>query len=91
MKKNYLIKLFLQLCTTGDNGKKLNGHIGNEDYLTCNKTCNIFNMKNMSNYHDHYLKEDILLLADVFEKLIDTSLKLYKLDPPHYFSSPGLR
>ena len=48
-------------------------------------------MKNMSNYHDHYLKEDILLLADVFEKLIDTSLKLYKLDPPHYFSSQGLR
>ena len=24
-------------------------------------------MKNMGDYHDHYLKKDILLLADVFE------------------------
>ena len=31
-----------------------------------------------------------MLLADVFEKLIDTCLKLYGLDPCHYFSSPGL-
>ena len=32
-----------------------------------------------------------MLLADVFEKFIDTCLKFYKLDPCHYFSSPGLR
>ena len=31
-----------------------------------------------------------MLLADVFEKFIDTCLKFYKLDPCHYFSSPGL-
>ena len=30
------------------------------------------------------------MLADVFEKFIDKCLKLYKLDPCHYFSSPGL-
>ena len=47
-------------------------------------------MKNMGDYHDHYLKKDVLLLADVFEKLIDTCLKYYELDPCHYFSSPGL-
>ena len=29
-------------------------------------------MKNMGNYHDHYLKKDILLLANVFEKCIHT-------------------
>ena len=44
----------------------------------------------MSNYHDHYLKKDVLLLADVFEKFIDTCLTFFKLDPCHYFSSPGL-
>ena len=44
----------------------------------------------MADYHDHYLKKDVLLLADVFEKSIDTCLKFYKLDPCHYFSSPGL-
>ena len=76
--------------TTGDYGDKLDAHISDEDYLTCNKIWNEFNMKNMSDYHDHYLKKDVLLLADVFEKFIDTGLKFYKLDPCHYFSSPGL-
>ena len=47
-------------------------------------------MKNIGDYHDHYLRKDILLLADVFEKFIDTCLKCYKPDPCHYFSSPGL-
>ena len=31
-----------------------------------------------------------MLLADVFENFIDTCLKYYRLDPCHYFSSPGL-
>ena len=44
----------------------------------------------MGDYHNHYLKKDVLLLADVFEKFIDTCLKYYGLDPCHYFSSPGL-
>ena len=43
----------------------------------------------MDDYHDHYVKKDVLLLA-VFEKFIDTCLKFYGLDPCHYFSSPGL-
>ena len=76
--------------TTGDNGKKLDGHINDEDYLTCKKIWNEFNMKNMGDYHDHYLKKDVLLLADVFEKFIDTCLIFYGLHPCHYFSSPGL-
>ena len=46
-------------------------------------------MKNMGD-HDHYLKKDVLLLADVFEKFIDTSLKFYKIDHCYYFNSPGL-
>ena len=49
-----------------------------------------FNMKNMGDYYDHYLKKDVLLLANVFEKFIDTCLKYYELDPCHYFSAPGL-
>ena len=44
----------------------------------------------MGDYHDHYFKKDVLLLADVFEKFINTCLKFYRLDPCHYFSSPGL-
>ena len=44
----------------------------------------------MGDYHDHYLKRDALLLADVFKKFIDTCLTFCKLNPCHYFSSPGL-
>ena len=47
-------------------------------------------MKNMGDYHDHYLQNDVSLLVDVFEKFIDMCLKYYILDSCHYFSSPGL-
>ena len=47
-------------------------------------------IKDIGDCHDHYLKKDVLLLADVFEKFIDKCLKYYGLDPCHYFSSPGL-
>ena len=44
----------------------------------------------MADYHNHYLKKDDLLLADVWETFIDTRFKFYKLDPCHYFSFSGL-
>ena len=44
----------------------------------------------MGDYQNHFLKKDVLLLADVFEKFNSTCLKFYKLDPCHYFSSSGL-
>ena len=75
---------------TNDDGEKVDDHISRQDYLTCQKVWNEFNMNDMGDYHDHYLKKYVLLLADVFEKFIDTCLKFYKLDPWHYFSSPGL-
>ena len=49
-----------------------------------------FKLKNMSEYHDLYLMSDILLLADVFENFRKTCLEYCKLDPAHYFTSPGL-
>ena len=66
--------MFLQLCkngTIGDDGKKLDGHISNEDYLTCKKIWDVFGMSNMGDYYDHYLKKDVLFLANVFEKFND--------------------
>ena len=36
----------------------------------------------MGDYHDYYLKKDVLLLADVFEKFIDTCLIFYRLADP---------
>ena len=66
-----------------DNGENLDGHIRDEDYLTWKNIRNEFNMNNMGDYLDHYLKKDVLLVANVFEKFIDTRLKFYKLDPCH--------
>ena len=64
-------------------------HLSIKDYLTCKKIWNKFKMKNVGDYYDHYLKKDVLSLADIFERLIDICLKFYGLDPSHYFSSPG--
>ena len=50
----------------------------------------IFGCKIFGDYHDIYLKTDILLFADVFEKFRDNSLNHYGLDHPHYFSFPVL-
>ena len=57
--------------------------------MTCEKIFDKFETKNTGDYHDHYLKKDVLQLA-VWEKFIGMCLKYYGLYPCHYFSSPGL-
>ena len=74
----------------GNYGEISDGYVSVNDYLICENIWNKFDMKNVDDCHNHYLKKDVLLLADVFEKFIDTCLKFYELDPCHYFSSPGL-
>ena len=64
--------------------------ISEKYYLKANNTWNVFIMNTMGDYHDLYLKTDVLLLADVFEKSINTCLDYYGLDPCHYLSSTGL-
>ena len=65
-------------------------HISDEDYQHAQNVWNKFNLKNMGEYHDLYLQSDILLLADVFENFRNKCIEYYKLDPCHYFTSPGL-
>ena len=64
--------------------------ISGKDYEKAKDIWNTFNIRNLGEYHDLYLKTDVLLLCDVFEKFINTCLNYYGLDPCHYFSSPGL-
>ena len=66
------------------------GHISNEQYLHLKDVWNKFKFKTFKDFHDHYLKKDVLFLADVFEKFISTNLEYYNLDACHYFSAPGL-
>ena len=65
-------------------------HITNDEYDRAKEVWKSFNIETMGEYHDLYLKSDVLLLADVFESFRKTCLQYYKLDPCHYFTSPGL-
>ena len=70
---------------------KLNDcNISDEDFDHAQRIWNEFGVKNLGEYHDLYLKSDVLLLADVFEEFRNVCLKNYFLDPAWYYTSPGL-
>lgn len=80
-----------QLPSKDDFYSKLNDqHITDEDYAHAQKVWNVFNCNNFGDYHDIYLKTDVLILADVFENFRNMCLKTYHLDPAHYYTAPGL-
>ena len=64
--------------------------IKDDDYDHANKVWETFGCNNFGDYHDTYLKTDVLLLADVFKKFRKTSMTHYGLDPAHYFNFPGM-
>lgn len=46
-------------------------------------------METLKEYHDFYLKTDVLLLADVFEDFRNSGMTSYNLDPARYWTLPG--
>ena len=63
--------------------------ISEEEYAHAQKVWETFGIENMGQYHDLYLKSDVLLLADIFENLREQYLDTYGLDPAHYVSLPS--
>ena len=57
--------------------------ISRKNYSHTLDVWNKFKMKLLGDCHDLCLKTDGLLLADVFEKFINTCLEYYGLDPCH--------
>ena len=58
------------------------------DYRHRNNVFKRFKLKNLREYHDLYVQSNTLLLADVFENVRNTCIKI--LDPAHFLSAPGL-
>jgi hypothetical protein len=65
-------------------------HISGEDYDHAQAVFDRFSMTSLGEYHDLYLKTDVLLLTDVFESFREVCLTQYELDPCHFYTSPGL-
>ena len=66
-----------------------NEHITDGDYAHAQKVYDTFNIKNLGEYHDLYIKSDTAQLVDVFENFRNTCLEIYELDPAHFLSAPG--
>ena len=65
-------------------------NISQEGYVHSQKVWNKFKIKDLGEYHDLYVKTDVLLLADVFKSFRMLCLKIYELDPVKYVSAPNL-
>ena len=65
-------------------------NISETDYAHANNVFKKFNINNLGEYHDLYVRSDTLLLADIFENFRQSCLKIYELDPAHFVSLPGL-
>ena len=70
---------------------KLTGNgITKKNYNHALNVWETFDMKTFKDYLKLYNESDVLLLADIFENFRDLCLKIYGLDPAHYYTSPGL-
>ena len=70
---------------------KLNMSVASsENYEHARSVWKEFGIKNSREYHDLYLKTDVILLANVFEGFREVCLKNYGLDPAHFYTAPGL-
>ncbi|GET65609.1 uncharacterized protein LOC107436112 [Rhizophagus irregularis DAOM 181602=DAOM 197198] len=64
-------------------------HISDKEYEYAQYVWEKAGCKTMQDYHDIYLKTDVLLLADIFQNFREMALKKYGLDPLWYYSTPG--
>ena len=64
--------------------------ISDEDYAHAQILWDVFEIKNLGEYHDLYVQSDTFLLADVSENFRNMCLNIYEIDPVYFVSAPGL-
>ena len=80
-----------QLSPIGAFYSNLNmSNVSKDDYQHAQRVWKKFRIHNLGEYHDLYLRTDVILLANVFEAFRDTCLEHYSLDPALFYTSPGL-
>jgi hypothetical protein len=67
-----------------------NAGISEEDYIRAQEVRKKFGCKTLWDYSEIYIKTDIAILTDVFEDFRKMAKKNYGLDPPWYYTAPGL-
>ena len=63
--------------------------VSEDDYQHAQQVWKEFGTRNLGEYHDLYLRMDVVLPENVFEKFRETVLKHYGLDPAHFYTLPG--
>jgi hypothetical protein len=63
--------------------------VSKDEYKHAINVFNTLKMSNLGQYHDFYLKTDVLLLADIFETFRNTIHNTHKLEPVYYFTLPS--
>ena len=63
--------------------------VSEEDYEHANRVWREFGIKDLGEYHDLYLKTDVILLAKVLEAFRKICLDNYELDPAHFYTPLG--
>ena len=64
---------------------KLNmSSISSDDYQHAQRVWKEFRIHNLGDYHDLYLRIDVVLLANVYEAFMEMCLEHYKVDPANF-------
>ena len=67
-----------------------NTECSDNDYSHAELVWDKFKCKKILDYHNIYLKLDVLLLSDIWNNFRETCMNNYKLDASYYYTSPGL-
>ena len=65
-------------------------NVNEDNYEHAQRVWKEFGIRNLGDYHDLYLRTDVIPPVNVLEAFRDTCLEHYSLDPAHFYTSPGL-